>query len=184
MARPQRTSLLARCAGRASTSRRSAPGGSCSGCLPVGRLGGDDGGVQIMPIVIRRLTLLALAVATLLAAAACGGEESAVCGDLENIQSSIQGVGDIELEEGALEELQQTAADIDADLQAAQANADAELGDELDALRTAVQALVSEAETAAATGLSGESVQALSAAISDVRTSFQSTQAAAPDCDL
>jgi phage host-nuclease inhibitor protein Gam len=140
-------------------------------------------GVQIMPTVIRKLTLIALAVATL-AAAACGGEESAVCGDLENIQSSIQGVGDIELEEGALEELQQTAADIDADLQAAQANADAELGDELDALRTAVQALVSEAETAAATGLSGESVQALSAAISDVRTSFQATQAAAPDCDL
>jgi hypothetical protein len=148
-----------------------------------GRLGDDDLGVQIMPIVIRKLTLIALAVATL-AAAACGGEESAVCADLENIQSSVQGVGDIELEEGALEELRQTAADIDADLQAAQTNADAELGDELDGLRTAVQALASEAERAAATGLSGESVQALSAAISDVRTSFQSTQAAAPDCDL
>jgi hypothetical protein len=47
-----------------------------------------------------------------------------------------------------------------------------------------VQALVGEAEAAAATGLSGESLQALSAAISDVRTSFESTQAAAPDCDL
>jgi hypothetical protein len=40
-------------------------------------------------------------------------------------------------------------------LRAAQANADAELDDELDALRTAVQALVAEAEAAAATGLSG-----------------------------
>jgi chromosome segregation ATPase len=137
-----------------------------------------------MPIVLRRLTLIALAAATLLAAAGCGGEESAVCGDLENVQSSIQGVGDIELEEGALEELQQTAADIEADLQSAQENADAELGDELDALRTAVQALDAEAEAAAAEGLSGESAQALTAAISDVRTSFQSTQDAAPDCDL
>jgi hypothetical protein len=135
-------------------------------------------------IVLRRLTLIALAAATLLLAAGCGGEESAVCGDLENVQSSIQDVRDIELEEGALEEVQQTAADIEADLQAAQADADAELGDELDALRTAVQALVAEAEAAAATGLSGDSVQALSAAISDVRTSFQSTQDAAPDCDL
>jgi hypothetical protein len=69
-------------------------------------------------------------------------------------------------------------------LRAAQANADAELDDELDALRTAVQALVAEAEAAAATGLSGDSLQALSAAISDVRTSFESAQAAAPDCDL
>jgi hypothetical protein len=47
-----------------------------------------------------------------------------------------------------------------------------------------VQALAAEAEAAAATGLSGDSVQALSTAISDVRTSFQSTQDAAPDCDL
>jgi hypothetical protein len=135
-------------------------------------------------IVLGRLTLIALAAATLLAAAGCGGEEAAVCGDLENIQSSIQDVRDIELEEGALEELQQTAADIEADLQAAQEDADAELGDELDALRTAVQALVAEAEAVAATGVSGESVQALTTAISDVRTSFQATQDAAPDCDL
>ena len=135
-------------------------------------------------IVLRRLTLIALAAAALLLAAGCGGEESAVCDDLENVQSSIQDVRDVELEEGALEELRQTAADIDADLQAAQADAEAELGDEIDALRTAVQALVDEAEAAAATGLSGDSVQALSAAISDVRASFQSTQDAAPDCDL
>ena len=135
-------------------------------------------------IAFRRLTLIALAAAALLAAAGCGGEESAACGDLENIQSSIQDAGDIELDEGALEELQQTAADIEADLQSAQENADAELGDELDALRTAVQALVAEAEAASAAGLSGESVQALTAAISDVRTSFQATQDAAPDCDL
>ena len=135
-------------------------------------------------IVLGRLTLIALAAATLLAAAGCGGEEAAVCGDLENIQSSIQDVRDIELEEGALEELQQTAADIEADLQAAEEDADAELGDELDALRTAVQALVAEAEAVAATGVSGESVQALTTAISDVRTSFQATQDAAPDCDL
>jgi SpoVK/Ycf46/Vps4 family AAA+-type ATPase len=135
-------------------------------------------------IAFRRLTLIALAAAALLAAAGCGGEESTACGDLENIQSSIQDAGDIELDEGALEELQQTAADIEADLQSAQENADAELGDELDALRTAVQALVAETEAAAAAGLSGESVQALTAAISDVRTSFQATQDAAPDCDL
>ena len=135
-------------------------------------------------IAFRRLTLIALAAAALLAAAGCGGEDSAACGDLENVQSSIQDVRDIELDEGAVEELQQTAADIEADLQSAQENANAELGDELDALRTAVQALVAEAEAAAAAGLSSESAQALTAAISDVRTSFQATQDAAPDCDL
>lgn len=135
--------------------------------------------------MLRRSLPVALAVsALLLAAAGCGGEESAVCGDLEDVQSSIEDVRDIELSEGAVDELQQAAADIRAGVQAAQADADAELGDELDAFQADVQTLVDEAEALAATGLSAESLQALSGAISDATASFQSVQDAAPDCDL
>ena len=128
--------------------------------------------------------MLVVAGALLLAATACGGEESAVCGDLEDVQSSIEDVRDIELNEGAVDELQQAAADIRAGVQAAQADADAELGDELDAFQADVQTLVDEAEALAGTGLSAESLQALSGAISDATASFQSVQDAAPDCDL
>lgn len=133
----------------------------------------------------RRSLPVALVVsALLLAAAGCGGEESAVCGDLEDVQSSIEDVRDIELNEGAVDELQQAAADIRTGVQAAQADADAELGDELDAFQADVQTLVDEAEALAATGLSAESLQALSGAISDATASFQSVQDAAPDCNL
>ena len=130
------------------------------------------------------MLVVLVAAALLLAAAGCGGEESAVCGDLEDVQSSIEDVRDIELNEGAVDELQQAAADIRAGVQAAQADADAELGDELEAFQTDVQTLVDEAEALAATELSAESVQALSGAISDVTASFQAVQDAAPDCDL
>lgn len=128
--------------------------------------------------------MLVVAGALLLAAAGCGGEESAVCGDLEDVQSSIEDVRDIELNEGAVDELQQAAADIRAGVQAAREDADAELGDELDAFQADVQALVDEAEALGATGLSAESLQALSGTISDATASFQAVQDAAPDCDL
>jgi hypothetical protein len=128
--------------------------------------------------------LIALVVGALLLAAGCGGEESAVCGDLEDVQSSIEDVRNVELGEGALEEVQQAAADIRAGLQAAQADADAELGDELEAFQTDVQALVDEAEALGATELNAESLQALSGAISDAAASFQTVQDAAPDCNL
>ncbi|MGH3020920.1 MAG: hypothetical protein ACRDOP_09730 [Gaiellaceae bacterium] len=134
--------------------------------------------------MLRGSILAALVVGALLFAAGCGGEESAVCGDLEDVQSSIEDVRGIELNEGAVDELQQAAADIRAGVQAAQADADAELGDELEAFQTDVQALVDEAEALGATELSAESLQALSGAISDATASFQAVQDAAPDCDL
>jgi hypothetical protein len=134
--------------------------------------------------VLRQSTLVALVVTALLLAAGCGGEESAVCGDLEDVQSSIEDVRDIELNEGAVDELQQAAADIRAGVQAAQADADAELGDELDAFQADVQTLVDEAEALATTEISAEALQALSGAISDATASFQAVQDAAPDCDL
>ena len=134
--------------------------------------------------MLRQSTLVALVVTALLLAAGCGGEESAVCGDLEDVQSSIEDVRDIELNEGAVDELQQAAADIRAGVQAAQADAHAELGDELDAFQADVQTLVDEAEALATTEISAEALQALSGAISDATASFQAVQDAAPDCDL
>jgi polyhydroxyalkanoate synthesis regulator phasin len=117
-----------------------------------------------------------------LLAAGCGGEEAAVCEDLDNIQSSVDELRDVELGEGALDEVQRIADDLLAEAQAAQTDAEAELGDELGALQTSVQGVVSEVETAAASGVSAESLQAISAAISATASSFQAVQDAAPDC--
>ncbi|HSK15070.1 MAG TPA: hypothetical protein VK915_02785 [Gaiellaceae bacterium] len=133
--------------------------------------------------MLRRPLVFVLAVATLaLVAAGCGGEESAVCEDLDELQSSIDDLRDLEVGEGALEEARQIADDIVAQAQTAQDDAEAELGDELAAFQTSVQGLVAEVETAAASGFSAESLQAISAAITASTSSFQAVQDAAPDC--
>ena len=129
-------------------------------------------------VAIRRLTL-SLSPRRRCSTLPLRREESAACGDLENIQSSFEGARDIELEEGAAEELQQTAADIEADLQSAQESADAELRDELDALRTAVQALSTRPRRPLPRAQ--RRIRAGTAtAISDVRTSFQSRRMLRP----
>jgi hypothetical protein len=133
----------------------------------------------------RTLLLMSTITALLLLAIGCGGGESELCQSLGDLQESVQGLQDIELGEGALDELQQSADEISADFAAVENAAGGELGPELAALKTSTQALVADLDSAAAQGdLTRESIGALAGSVSSAVTAFQALREAAPDCDL
>jgi hypothetical protein len=133
----------------------------------------------------RTLLLMGTITALLLLAIGCGGGESELCQSLGDLQESVQGLQDIELGEGALEELQQSADEISADFAAVENAAGGELGPELAALKTSAQALVADLDSAAAQGdLTRESIGDLAGSVSSAVTAFQALREAAPDCDL
>jgi hypothetical protein len=132
----------------------------------------------------RTLLLMGTITALLLLAIGCGGGESELCQSLGDLQESVQGLQDIELGEGALDELQQSADEISADFAAVENAAGGELGPELAALKTSAQALVADLDSAAAQGdLTRESIGDLAGSVSSAVTAFQALREAAPDCD-
>ena len=142
---------------------------------------GDDAPVN------RRLTLIAAVAAVLVLGSGCGGDDqSDVCESLEDLQASVQSLGDIELEETSADELQQAANDIVTDANEAQDAADEELGQEIETFKATVEGLVADLETASAEGeLTQDSLVEIGTAVGSVVTAFETVQEAAPDdCDL
>jgi chromosome segregation ATPase len=132
-----------------------------------------------------RILLLASVTGALLLVAGCGGEESELCQSLGDLQESVQGLGDIELAQGAVDELQQSADDVNADIDAVQSAAGGELGPEVADLQSSAQALATDLDAAAAQeDLTREVIGNLAASVSSLVTAFQALQEAAPDCDL
>ena len=129
---------------------------------------------------------VAAVVAVLALGAGCGGDESEVCQSLQDLQASVQSLGDIDLQETSADELQQAANQVVTDANEAQAAADEELGQEIDAFKSSAEALVADIETASAEGeLTSDSLAEIGTSLSSTVTAFETLQAAAPDdCDL
>jgi methyl-accepting chemotaxis protein len=141
--------------------------------------------VAIIGVMTRILLLAGVVTGALLLVAGCGGEESELCQSLGDLQESVQSLGDIELAEGAVDELQQSADEINADIEAVQKAAGGELGPELADLKSSAQALATDFDAAAAQAeLTREAIGDLAGSVSSVVTAFQALQEAAPDCDL
>ena len=138
-----------------------------------------------MRVVNRSSIPLAAVVAVLALGAGCGGDESEVCQSLQDLQASVQSLGDIELQDTSADELQQAANQVVTDANEAQAAADEELGQEIDAFKSSAEALVADIETASAEGeLTSDSLAQIARPSTTV-TAFETLQAAAPDdCDL
>ncbi len=132
---------------------------------------------------MRRLILIVALAAALAVAAGCSGEESATCENLGDLQASVEDLREIEPAEGALDEVQQSLDEIEAEI-AATRDAAEELRPELDAFETAVRTLVADVEAAVADGLSRSSLTALAASVSSAAAAFETLVEAAPDCDL
>ena len=93
---------------------------------------------------------VAAAVAALVLAVGCGGDESEVCQSLQDLQGSVQSLQDIELEDTSVEELDEAANQVLTDANEAQAVAEEELGTEIDAFKATVDDVVADVEAASA----------------------------------
>ena len=136
--------------------------------------------------VNRSSITVAAVVAVLALGAGCGGDEPEVCQSLQDLQASVQSLGDIDLQDTSADELQQAANQVVTDANEAQAAADEELGQEIDAFKSSAEALVADIETASAEGeLTSDSLAQIGTSLSTTVTAFETLQAAAPDdCDL
>ena len=137
--------------------------------------------------VIRSLISVAVAATVLALSVGCAGDDGpGVCQSLQDLQASVQSLGDIELQDTSVEELQQSADAIVTDANEAQDAADEELGQEIDAFKASVQTLVDDVEAASAEGeLTQESLTAIGTSASGVATAFETLEQAAPDdCGL
>ena len=85
-------------------------------------------GTAIIRGVIRSLIPVAAVAAVVGLGLGCAGDESEVCQSLQDLQASVQALGDIELEDTSADELQQAANQIVTDANEAQDAADEELG--------------------------------------------------------
>jgi hypothetical protein len=139
-------------------------------------VGCDDPGVV-------KAVVTALVAGLLLVPAGCGGDESALCQSLGDLRESVESLRDVELNEGAVDEIRQAADDITEDVQAVKDAADEELGTEATNLETAVRSLITDVETAIEGGnLSTETLALLSASLSGAVTAYDALVEAAPDC--
>ncbi len=136
---------------------------------------------------VNRSSIPVVAVAAVLVlGAGCGGDEPAVCQSLQDLQASVQSLGDIELQETSADELQQAANQVVTDANEARDAADEELGQEIDTFKSTVEALVGDIETASAEGeLTRDSLAEIGTAVGSTVTAFETLQQAAPDdCNL
>jgi len=140
-------------------------------------LRGDDAGMRNVILITALAGLLAVA-------AGCAGEESATCENLGDIQASVSELREIGPDEGAVDELRAAADEIEAEIAATRDAAEDELGTELDAFETSLQALRADFDAAEADGFSRESLTALVASVSSATAALEALVEAAPDCDL
>jgi len=133
-----------------------------------------------------RSTILVIVLTGLLAVAAgCAGDGSAsTCDNLEDLQASVDALREIEPSVDALDEVRAAADDIEAELAETKDAAEDDLGDELDAFDTSLQALRADFDAAEAEGFSRASLTALVTSVSNAIAAFETLIAAAPDCDL
>ena len=137
--------------------------------------------------VIRSLLPVAAVAALLVISPGCAGDdESEVCSSLQDLQASVQSLGDIELDDTSAEELQQSANEILTDVEAVRDAGEEELGQELTTFEATVQALVDDVEAASAEGeLTRDSLAEIGTSVGSAVTAFETLQEAAPDdCDL
>ena len=95
------------------------------------------------------LTMVALLLGALLAA--CGGDDPAVCGSVDNLKSSVDDVKDIDVSSsGAVSDLQSGLAGVESDLADVKADAKSEFSSQLQAVQQSLTALKTSTNAAKA----------------------------------
>lgn len=118
----------------------------------------------------------------MLGVTACGGKDKpAVCSDVDTLKSSVSGLGDVKLEQGALSTLQTKLTQVQDDYNQLKSDAKSQFSSQLSAVDSAATALKSGLETASANASAvniaalAPLVQALTSALSDLQSAVQDT---------
>jgi hypothetical protein len=96
----------------------------------------------------RLVSTLLAAVVAFSGLVACGGDQPAVCDDLDAVQASVDNLKDIQVSENGLTALSPALSQVKQDLQQLVMDAKAEFGDEASKVQTAVTALQGSVATA------------------------------------
>jgi len=132
---------------------------------------------------VRFKVIVVLAVLGSLALSGCSEQADPVCDELETLRGSIATLGDLTLEEGALEQLQSTVTQIQADAQAVRDAADEGFGAELGTFESTLRELA-DGVAGVVDAPSAASVAALAAEVGDTQQAWEALKAAAPDCEV
>lgn len=122
--------------------------------------------------------VLVLAVA--LVTGACSSKPQ-VCSDLDQLQSSVQAVKDVNVESGSLSDLQTKVATVQSDFANVKQSADEAVGTEVSAMDASLQSL-KQATDAAIASPDAASISAVVAAVGATQTAYNTLKAAVPDC--
>lgn len=119
---------------------------------------------------------------TLLTLTGCGGKDKpAVCSDVDALKSSISGLTDVKLEQGALATLQSKLTQVQDDYAKLKSDAKTQFSSELSAVDSAAGSLKSGLQTASANPSAASIaalaplVQALASALSNLQSAVEST---------
>lgn len=125
-----------------------------------------------------RIAACALLVA---AAAACGSDDKpAVCGDLDQLKSSVQSLRDVQVEKGALTKVKEDAAQIRQQLGTLEADAKSQFSTEITRLRSELTSLSASLDAATASPTAA-SLAALGVAARDTVGAGQALASAVGD---
>jgi hypothetical protein len=119
---------------------------------------------------------------TVLTVVGCGGkDEPAVCSDVDDLTSSISGLSDVKLEQGALSTLESKLTQVRDDYTQLKSDAKTQFSSELDGVDSAATSLKSGLETASADPSAvniaalAPMVQALTSALSQLKSAVEDT---------
>jgi hypothetical protein len=119
---------------------------------------------------------------TLLALAACSGEETpAVCSDADALKKSVSALTDVKVEQGALPDLQSKLTAVRDDLATLKNNAKSEFSSQLDAVDSASTTFTSALDAAVAdptvstVSALGPPLQSLGTALTDLESAVEKT---------
>ena len=93
-----------------------------------------------------------------MALTACGGDQPAICDDVDTLQSSVDNLKDVQISENGLNALSADLSQIQRDVQQLTADAKAEFGDEASKVKSTVTSL----ETSVASAKANPSASTLS----------------------
>lgn len=129
----------------------------------------------------RRGTLGTFLLVAVLLGGACSSKPQ-VCSDLEQLQSSVQALKDVNVtDSGSLSTLQTDLGTVQTDFTAVKQSADQAVGSEVSAMNSSLQTLRQSIQAAVASP-GATTIGAVATAVSGAQTSFTALQNAVPDC--